>query len=132
MPLKPIDQACLETARRVICGDLGEILVFEDGRLLVARSPFKLRPSSDPTDALIISTAKVMKLHLHGVNLGKLRDDLLGGRVGEDLADFANFVHEHLVSFTVEDWDAIRARADFYVELNASMALTDSGISGDT
>lgn len=130
MPLKPIDQACLEAARRLVCGDLGEILVLEDGRLIVARSPFKLRPSSDPTDALIIATARVMKLHLRGVDLGKLREKLLGRDVGEDLAGFANFIHEHLVSFTVEDWDAIRARVDFYAEYNVETALPKTDTSG--
>jgi hypothetical protein len=132
MPLKPIDQACFEAARRVVCGDRGDVLVYQDGSFLISTAHFKLRPSSDPTDALIVSTAKVMKLHLGGVDLGKLRDDLLGGRVGEDLTHFANLVHEHLISFTVEDWDAIRARVDFYDELNASTAMPDTGISGDT
>lgn len=132
MPLKPIDQACFEFARRIVCGDRGEIIVYEDGSFLIATAHFKLRPSRDSTDALIVSTAKVMKLHLRGVDLGKLRDDLLGRAVGEDLTNFANLVHEHLVSFTVEDWDAIRARVDFYANYNVEMALPKTDTSGDT
>jgi hypothetical protein len=132
MPLKPIDQACFEVARRVVCGDRGEVMVYQDGSFLINTAHFKLRPSRDPTDALIVSTAKVIKLHLRGVDLGKLREDLLSRRVGEDLTDFANLVHKHLVSFTVEDWDAIRARADFYAEYNAETALPKTDTSGDT
>lgn len=132
MPLKPIEQACFEAARRVVCGDRGEVLVYQDGSFLISTAHFKLRPSRDPTDALIVSTAKVMELQLRGVDLGKLRDDLLGSRVGEDLADFANSIHEHLVSFTVEDWDAIRARADFYANFNAETALPKTDTSGGT
>ena len=127
MPLKPIDQACLEAARRLVCGDLGEILVLEDGRLIVARSPFKLRPSSDPTDALISLLARAMKKHLRGIELGKLRDDLLRAGVEKE---WAVSVFEHLVSFTVEDWDAIRARVDFYAEYNVETALPKTDTSG--
>jgi hypothetical protein len=55
---------------------------------------------------------------------------LLGRDVGEDLAGFANFIHEHLVSFTVEDWGAIRARVDFYAEYNVETALPKTDTSG--
>ncbi|KQB15294.1 hypothetical protein H9N28_03380 [Rhodobacter capsulatus] len=130
--LTPEDQACLEAARRIVCGDQDDILVFEDGSLLVHTAHFKLRPSRDATDALIIATAKVMKLHLRGVDLGDLREKLLGRDVSEDLADFANFVHEHLVSFSVEDWDAIRARAGWYAEFNVETALPDTDKAGDS
>jgi hypothetical protein len=132
MKLTPEDQASLEAARRVVCGDRGDVQVFEDGTILTDGVAFKLRPSRDPIDALIVGTAKVMKLHLRGVDLGKLRDDLLGPGAGDDLTHFANLVHEHLVSFSVEDWDAIRARVDWYGELNVAMCLPDTGNEGVT
>lgn len=127
--MTPEDQACYETARRVVCGDRGDIHVFEDGSFVISRSAFKLEPSRDPTDALIVATAKVIKLHLGGVDLGKLRDDLIQSRFGERLA---NLIHDHLAGFSVEDWDAIRARVDFYREINVATRLPDTGKSGDT
>ena len=127
--MKPEDQACYETARRVVCGDRVDIQVQEDGTFIIGTSAFKLKPSRDSTDALIVATAKVIKLHLGGVDLGKLRDDLIQSRFGERLA---NLIHDHLASFSVEDWDAIRARVDFYRELNVIMRLPDTGKSGDT
>ena len=129
MQLKPIDQACLETARRIVCSDRGEILVFEDGRLLIGRSAFKLSPKRDSTDALIVVLARTIKKHLSGVELGKLRENLVGTGVEEQ---WAISIFEHLVSFSVEDWDAIRARVDFYVEFNVETALPKTDLSGDT
>lgn len=127
--MTPEDQACFEAARRVVCEDRDEIQVQEDGTFIIGRTAFKLEPSRDSTDALIVATAKVIKLHLGGVDLGKLRDDLIQSRFGERLA---NLIHNHLASFSVEDWDAIRARVDFYRELNVIMRLPDTDNSGDT
>ncbi|MCE8518443.1 hypothetical protein KBY31_17120 [Ruegeria pomeroyi] len=127
--MTPEDQACYETARRVVCGDRDEIQVQEDGTFIIGSTAFKLEPSRDSTDALIVATAKMIKLHLGGVDLGKLRDDLIQSRFGERLA---NLIHDHLAGFSSEDWDAIRARVDFYRELNVIMRLPDTGNSGDT
>ncbi|MCT4554786.1 MAG: hypothetical protein N4A53_08885 [Pelagimonas sp.] len=49
--LSPEERASLEAARRMVCGDRGDIYVFEDGKLLVS-SAFALNPSRDPIDAL--------------------------------------------------------------------------------
>ena len=127
--LKPEEQACFEAARRVVCGDRGEVQVHEDGTFLVNGAAFKLEPSRDPIDALIVAIAKAMQRHLRGVDLGKLRDDLIQSRFGERLA---NLIHDHLAGFSVEDWDAIRARVDFYREINVATRLPDTGKSGDT
>lgn len=125
--LTPEEQACFEAARRAVCGDRGEIQVYEDGTILVNVTAFKLEPSRDPTDALIVAIAKAMQRHLRGVDLGKLRHDLIAAGMGEESA---NFVDDHLNGFSVEDWDAVRARVGFYVELNEIMRLPDTGTSG--
>lgn len=129
MTLTPEEQACFEGARRVVCGDRGEMQVFEDGTVLVNGVAFKLEPSRDPIDALIVAIAKAMQMHLSGVNLGKLRHDLFAAGMGKEAADF---VDQHLGMFSVEDWDAIRARVDWYVEFNAMMRLPDTGNEGDS
>lgn len=125
--LTPEDQACFEAARRVVCGDRGDVQVFEDGTILTDHVAFKLHPSRDPIDALIIAIAKAMQSHLAGVDLVQLRNDLLRRGVGEETADF---VDKHLRAFSVEDLDAIRARVDWYRELNAAMRLPDSANEG--
>jgi len=125
--LKPEEQACFEAARRVVCGDRGEVQVHEDGTFLVKGAAFKLEPSRDPIDALIVAIAKAMQAHLRGVEFGKLRHDLVAAGMGEQAADF---VHDHLVSFSVEDWAQVRDRVGFYAELNARMRgaeTTDEG-----
>lgn len=129
MKLAPEEQACFEAARRVVCGDRVDVQVHEDGTFLVGTAAFKLEPSRDPIDALIVVIAKAMQAHLSGFDLSKLRDDLLGRGVGEEAA---NLVHDHLLSFSVGDWDAIRARVGWYAELNVAMRLPDTGDQGDT
>jgi hypothetical protein len=127
--LTPDLQACFEAARRVVCGDRGEVQVFEDGTILTDGVAFKLVPSRDPIDALIVAIAKAMQRHLRGIDLGKLRSDLIAAGMGEEAADF---VEQHVQSFSVEDWDAIRARVDWYAELNVAMRLPDTGNEGTT
>lgn len=125
--LTPEEQACFEAARRAVCGDRGEIQVYEDGTFLVDVTTFKLEPSRDPVDALIAAMAKAMQRHLRGVDLGKLGHYLVAAGMGEEAA---NFVDDHLKGFSVEDWDTVRARVGFYVELNEIMRLPDTGTSG--
>jgi hypothetical protein len=127
--LTPDLQACFEAARRTVCGDRGDVQVFADGTFLTEGVAFKLEPSRDPTDALIVAIAKAMQRHLRGVDLGKLCDDLVAAGMGEEAADF---VDQHLRAFSVEDWDAIRARVDWYVELSVAMCLPDTGNEGTT
>lgn len=127
--LTPDLQACFEAARRTVCGDRGDVQVFEDGTILTNGVAFKLEPSRDPTDALIVAIAKAMQRHLCGVDLGKLRHDLVAAGLGEEVADF---VDQHLRAFSVEDWDAICARVDFYAELNAAMRMPDTENEGVT
>ncbi|MCU0826936.1 MAG: hypothetical protein MUE52_05910 [Tabrizicola sp.] len=129
MKLTPDLQACFQAARRVVCGDRGDVQVFEDGTILTDGVAFKLEPSRDSTDALIVAIAKAMQRHLRGFDLGKLRQDLVTAGMGEEVADF---VDQHLRAFSVEDWDAIRARVGFYVELNAAMQMPDTANEGTT
>jgi len=126
--LSPEDRACLESARRMVCGDKGDIYVFDDGKLLVS-SAFALDPSRDPIDALIVAVSQAVKLHLAGVDLGELRRDLVAAGMGEDLADS---VHDHLSEVSVEDWKQVRARVKFYEDDNARIAAFDTDNSGES
>ena len=80
--LSPEDRAALESARRMVCGDRGDIYVFDDGKFLVSSTAFALRPSRDPIDALIFPVSQAVKVHLGGVELGELRRDLIATGMG--------------------------------------------------
>ena len=124
--LSPEDRACIESARRMVCGDKGDIYVFDDGKLLIS-SAFALNPSHDPIDALIVAISQAIKLHLSGIELGKLRNDLIAFGMGEKLADS---VHDHLIGVSVEEWAHVRARVDFYSDDNARIAAFDTDKAG--
>lgn len=124
--MTPEERACLEAARRMVCGDAGDIYVFENGKLLVS-SAFSLNPSRDPIDALIVAVSQAIKLHLSGVEFGQLRDNLVAFGMGETLVDT---VHDHLIEVSVEDWARVRARVDFYRDDNARIAAFDTDKSG--
>lgn len=124
--LSPEDRACIKSARRMVCGDKGDIYVFDDGKLLIS-SAFALNPSRDPIDALIVAVSQAIKLHLSGIELGELRNDLITFGMGEDLADT---VHDHLIKVSVEDWGQVRARVDFYRDDNARIASFDTDKAG--
>lgn len=126
MQATPEDRASLESARRMVCGDRGDIYVFDDGKFLVSSTAFALRPSHDPIDALIVAVSQAVKLHLAGVELGELRRDLVEAGMGEEQADS---VLDHLLDVSVEDWAQVRARVDFYVNDNARIAAFDTGKS---
>ena len=123
--LSPEDRACVESARRMVCGDKGDIYVFDDGKLLIS-SAFTLEPSRDPIDALIVAISQAIKLHLSGIELGELRNDLIAFGMGEDLVDT---VHDHLIEVSVENWAQVRARVNLYRNDNARIAAFDSGKS---
>lgn len=124
--LSPEDRACIESARRMVCGDKGDIYVFDDGKLLIS-SAFALNPSRDPIDALIVAVSQAIKLHLFGIELGELRNDLIVVGMGEKLADS---VHDHLIGVSVEEWAQVRARVDFYRYDNARIAAFDTDKAG--
>lgn len=124
--MTPEERASLESARRMVCGDTGDIYVFEDGKLLIS-SAFALNPSRDPIDALIVAISQAIKLHLGGVEFGQLRDNLVAFGMGKELADT---VHDHLIEVSVEDWARVRARVDFYRDDNARIAAFDTDKSG--
>lgn len=124
--LSPEERASLEVARRMVCGDTGDIYVFEDGKLLVS-SAFALNPSRDPIDALIVAVSQAVELHLGGVDLGQLGNDLINVGMGKELADT---VLDHLIEVSFEDWARVRARVDFYRDDNARIAAFDTDKSG--
>lgn len=124
--LEPVDQACLEAARFMVCGD--KVTVCQVGYLFNGAA-FKLEPSRDPTDALIVVVSKAMKLHLGGVDFGKLRDDFIATDVGEV---FANSIYDHLVSLSNDEWARIRDRVDWYVNDNARQAAFDTDKKGES
>lgn len=124
--LSPEERASVEAARRIVCGDKGDIYVFDDGKLLIS-SAFALEPSRDPIDALIVAVSQAIKLYLGGVDLSQLRDNLIAFGMGEKLADS---VHDHLIEVSVEEWAQVRARVDFYRDDNARIAAFDTDKSG--
>lgn len=124
--LQPVDQACLESARFMVCGD--KVEVWQDGTLF-NRAAFKLEPSRDPIDALIVVLSNAMKLHLSGVDFGKLRDDFIATDVGEE---FANSIYDHLVGLSDDEWAHIRNRVDWYVNDNARQAAYDTDKKGES
>lgn len=126
--LNPEQRACLEVARRIVCGDRGDIFVDDEGWIHNGAS-FQLEPSRDQTDALIVAISQAMQLHLGGVDFGKLRHDFITAGMREELADM---VHDHLLEFSVEDWVQVRTRVDFYVHDNARVAAFDTAKSGTT
>jgi len=110
--LNPEDRATLEWACRVVFGIDPEAEVYVRRDLsIVWDDIFKIDPANCPTDASIATLALMMKLHLGGTGFGKLRNDLLGSGVGEQ---FANRVHDHLVDVSVEEWDRLRERINWY------------------
>lgn len=111
MKLTAEERACLEYARRAVCGHTGNPYVQEDGMIISGPAAFKLDPSRDEIDALIITIARAMQRHFGGVDLGKLRLDLIAAGMGEQAADF---VEDHLRSFSVADWSAIEMRTHWY------------------
>lgn len=127
--LTPEEQACFEAAHRVVCGDRVEVQVYEDGTFLKKGATFKLEPSRDPIDALIVAIAKAMQAHFRGVDLAKLRHDLVAAGMGEQAADFVN---DHLVSFSVEDWAHLRVRVGHYSDFNACMRGAETTLGGLT
>ncbi|WP_417809631.1 hypothetical protein [Thioclava sp.] len=127
-PLEPIDQACLECAHRMVCGGTGNVTVGQDGTIY-SGAAFKLEPSRDSTDALVVVVSKAMKLYLGGVDFAKLRDDFIETDVGEV---FANSIYDHLVSLSDDEWSHIRDRVEWYVNDNAHQATFDTDKQGES
>lgn len=124
------DRACLEWACRVVFGIDPENEVYVRRDLsIVWGAIFKIDPTNCTTDASIAALAQTMKLHLGGIGFGELRNDLLRSGVGEQ---FANSVHDHLVDVSVEEWDRLRERINWYSDDNdnpIAASSTDAGVT---
>jgi hypothetical protein len=129
--MKPNDRACLEWAYRVGLGFSAEdeVIVLRRGEIATRHGVETLDPSGNPTDAVVATLAGMMKLHLDGITLGQLRDDLLRSGVGEQ---FANRVHDHLVDVSVAEWDRLRARVRWYADDNGAPIIVSTLQSGTT
>lgn len=95
----------------------------EDGVIISGNAAFKLNPSRDEIDALIVAIARAMQRHFGGVDLGKLRNDLIAAGMGEKAADF---VEDHLRSFSVADWRTIDMRIHWY-SVRPSLSTEEEG-----
>lgn len=122
------NRACLEWACRVVYGIDPEIEIYvrRDG-VIVWDHLFKIIPDANATDASIATLAQMMKLHLGGTSLAKLRNDLIRSGVGEE---FANRVHDHLVDVSVEEWGRLRERIRWYGDDNGAPILATTEASG--
>ena len=111
--MTPEDRATLEWAYRVTLGYSAEdgVIVLRDLSIITAFDRAMLDPSSSSQDALIVALAQVMKLHLTGINFGKLHGDLVAAGMGVEVA---NCVHDHLMDISVEEWDRLRDRIRWY------------------
>lgn len=127
----PEDRATLEWAYRVGLGFSGEdeVVVLRDLSIVTTLDRVTLDPSSSPQDALLVALAQAMKLHLSGVNFGKLRLDLVAAGLGKEAA---NRVHDHLVDVSVEEWDRLRERINWYADDNGDPITASTTASGTT
>ena len=128
----PEDRACLDFAYRSVIGMSveDEVIVLRDGITVATPNGIeRLDASSGALPLLIHQLAQAMQLHVHGVKLGEVRRDLLAGGVG---VKAANSVHDHLVDFSVEDWDRLRARALWYRDDNDRPIRRAMQVAGDS
>lgn len=109
----PDDRATLEWAYRVVLGYSAEdeVVVLRDLSIVTQHDHTRLNPSSSPTDALIVALAQTMKLRLSGMQFGELRRDLVAAGMREQVADR---VHDHLVDISVEEWNRLKERINWY------------------
>ncbi len=129
--MTPEDRATLEWAYRVGLGFSAEddVIVLRDLSIITPNERTTLDPSSSTQHALWVALAQAMKLHLTGIQFGKLRCDLVaaGMRV-----EAANSVHDHLVDISVEEWDRLRERVTWYRDDNGDPITASTKASGDT
>lgn len=126
----PEDRACLDYAFRVVVGMNAEdeVIALRDGITIATRNGVeKVDASSSTTNTLIHTLAQAMKLHLSGFQLGEVRQDLLtrGMRVQS-----ANRIYDHLVDCSVEEWDRLRARVQWYRDDNAQPIRRATQVAG--
>lgn len=127
----PEDRATLEWAYRVVIGFSAEdeVIVPRDLSIVTRYDRETLDPSCNPQDALIAALAQAMKLRLRGVQFGELRRDLIATGMREEAA---NRVHDHLVDVSVEEWNRLKERINWYYDDNCSpitATTTQSGVS---
>lgn len=125
--LKPIDRSCLQAAYCVCIGhDIeDEVYITRDGRIFCGFDIETIDPASgNPLDAAIVALAQAMKLHITGVQLSEIRDDLI--KVGPGV-EFANKVHDHLKEVSSIEWRAVNDRTTWYAD---DMTSTDDASSG--
>jgi hypothetical protein len=128
----PSDRACLQFALHVRLGygPENDIYVLRDcRRVLVSGQIENVDPSVSPMDALTVALAQAMKLHLTGINFGKLHRDLIAAGMG---IEAANRVHDHLVDVSVEEWDRLRERINWYGDDNGDPITASTKASGGT
>ena len=126
----PEDRACLDYAFRSVIGfgAEDEVIALRDGITIATRNGIeKVDASSSTTTALIHTLAQAMKLHLSGVQLGEVRRDLLAAGVRVKAADR---VHDHLADISVEEWDRLRVRVQWYRDDNARPITAATQVSG--
>lgn len=127
--MTPEDRATLEWAFRVVLGFSGEdeVVVLRNLSIITTSERVTLDPSSCAQDALIVALAQAMKLHVAGVQLGELRRDLIAAGLG---IEAANRVHDHLVDVSVEEWDRLRERINWYRDDNGGPIAASTIASG--
>ena len=127
----PEDRATLEWAYRVAIGYSAEdeVVVLRDLTMVTRHDHARLDPSSSPMDALIAALAQAMKHHLTGVKFGELRRDLIAAGMREEAA---NRVHDHLSNISVEGWNRLRQRINWYRDDNGAPITGSTTRSGDT
>ena len=129
--MTPEDRATLEWAYRIGLGFSAEdeVIVLRDLGVITPSERVTLDPSGSPQDALLVAIAQAMKLHLTGIQFGKLRRDLIAAGMREEAA---NRVHDHLVNVSVEEWDRLRERINWYRDDNGDTIAASSTVQGDT
>jgi hypothetical protein len=129
--MTPEDRATLEWAYRVGLGFSAEdeVFVLRDLSVITSSERVTLDPSSNARDALLVALAQAMKLHLTGIQFGKLRRDLVAAGMREEAA---NRVHDHLVDISVEEWDRLRDRIRWYSDDNGDPITASTTTKGES
>jgi hypothetical protein len=129
--MTPEDRATIEWAYRVGLGFSAEdeVVVLRDLSIITTSERVTLDPSSNSRDALLVALAQAMKFHLTGIQFGKLRCDLIAAGMGEEAA---NRVHDHLVDVSVEEWDRLKERINWYRDDNGGPIAASTTSSGSS
>lgn len=129
--MTPEDRATLEWSYRVVLGFSAEdeVFVLRNLTVITAAERITLDPSSSSRDAFLIALAQAIKLHLTGIQFGKLHGDLIAAGMGKEVA---NRVHDHLVDVSVEEWDRLKERINWYRDDNGGPITASTMASGSS